>query len=102
MEVTIPKYAKEKATKALELRKKLPPSKKFGIDKTKAKELGIASGVERAKQIIKEDKIPIKDAKKIARFYSRFKNCKTDKCEGAINLWGGRRFGNKLYEELYE
>ncbi len=35
------------------------------------------------------------DIKSVSNFYSRFKNCKTERCEMAINLWGGRKFGIK-------
>ena len=102
MEIKIPNYAKEEAKKSLKLRDSLPKSKKFGIDKTEASRLKIASGVERAKQIMNNKRISVEDAKKVARFYSRFKNCKTDKCKGAVGLWGGEKWGNKLYEEFYE
>lgn len=91
----VPKYAKRLARKALEERKKLPPSKRFGITKNEARRMGIASGVERARQIIRSKSLPEKDARRVAAFYQRFKGCTTPKCEGAIKLWGGRRFGRK-------
>ena len=96
--IKIPKYAKEDARKALELRRTLSNSNKFGITKAEAKELGINSGVERAKQIINNDYLNEEDAKRVGAFYDRFKNCRTPKCEGAIKLWGGRRFGRILAE----
>lgn len=98
MRLRIPLYAKEKAKKALILRAGLPAYKKFGLDTKQAKELGIFSGVKRAKQIISNESVSLKDAKHIAAFYSRFKGCKTIKCEGAIDLWGGRQFGKKAYD----
>ena len=94
--IKIPKYAKQYARKALEKRDKLQDYKKFGLDKEEAKVLGINSGVERAKQIIRSNKLSKEDTKRVAAFYNRFKNCKTEKCEGAIDLWGGRKFGRKL------
>lgn len=91
----VTKKAKIKAKNALILREKLPSSRQFGIDKKEASRLGIASGVERAKQLIRSDSIPFEDAEKVARFYQRFNNCETEKCEGAIDLWGGREYGKK-------
>jgi len=98
--IKVPAYAKKDARKALSLRDSLPKSKKFGINKKEAKSLGIASGVERAHQLSKNKYIPIEDAKKVAKFYNRFKNCRTPKCEGAIDLWGGRKFGRNLNARL--
>ena len=87
--------AKDKAKRALEKRKSLPKSRQFGLDKESAQKAGVNSGVERAKQLVKEDSINISDAKRVSAFYQRFKNCETEKCEGAIDLWGGRQFGRK-------
>jgi len=101
MRIEIPKYAKNLAKKALEERKELPKSKKFGLDKKQASKLKINSGVERAKQLINNKYIKGEDAKSLARFYSRFKNAKTKKEVGALNLWGGKRFGKKVYNEVY-
>jgi hypothetical protein len=98
----ITKLAKSKARKALILRKQLPKSKKFGIDKKEASKLKIYSGVERAKQLVRSKTIPLEDAKKVARFYSRFKNCKTPKCVGALDLWGGKEYGKYLYKKIYK
>ena len=98
MDIAIPKYAKIKAINALKKRESLPKYKKFGLDKRQASKLNINSGVERAKQIIEEDYLDKEDAKRVAAFYNRFKNCNTEKCEGAIDLWGGRKFGKKLSE----
>ena len=94
--IKIPGYAKADARKALEQRNKLNESKRYGLTKQEAKVLGINSGVERAKQIIRNEYLSKEDAKRVAAFYSRFKNCKTPKCEGAIDLWGGRRWGREL------
>lgn len=100
MNIKIPEYAKQDAKNSLELRDKLPNYKKFGLTKEEARIIGVNSGVERAKQIIRSHYLSEDDARKVAAFYARFKNCKTDKCEGAIDLWGGRRFGNKLYNKF--
>jgi len=96
--IRVPQYAKFEAKKGL-IERKL---NKAGLTKTQASKKGVSSGVERAKQIIRNTYISEKDAKAIARFYSRFKNCRTSRCETAIKLWGGRRFGKKLYSDLYE
>jgi hypothetical protein len=95
--IKIPKYAKNQAKKGLEERKK----NKAGLTPKEAKKLGIYSGVARAKQIISNKYLDEKDLKSIARFYIRFKNCKTPKCETAIKLWGGRKFGLFLYNLFY-
>lgn len=94
--IKVPSYAKSAARKALEERRNLPSSRKFGIDRSEASRLGIASGVERARQLIREDKISEETAKRIGRFYDRFKNKDGERAEGSIRLWGGRRFGREL------
>lgn len=94
--IKIPIYAKKEAERWLKIRESLPKSKQFGLNKSKAKKLGINSGVERAKQLIREDYLSVNDAKRVGAFYDRFKNCSTFKCEGAIGIWGGRNFGKKL------
>lgn len=94
--IKIPYYAKIAASKGLKERK----LNKAGLTKNEASKLGITSGVERAKQLLRNKYIKENDAKDIARFYARFRNCKTNRCETAINLWGGRRLGillNKIY-----
>jgi len=96
MRIIIPQYAKAAARKGLQLRKKLPDSKKFGITKEEAEILGINSGVERAKQLIKNRTISINDAKSIRNFLNRFKNARTEKQKGAVLLWGGQRFRTYL------
>lgn len=89
----IPSYAKRDAAQALRQRQRLVPSKRYGLDRSQAQMLGIASGVSRAKQLIRNKTLPLSDAKRVSAFYQRFKNCRTPKCEGALDLWGGRRFG---------
>jgi hypothetical protein len=89
----IPVYAKLEAKKAIVLRQSLPESKRFGLSREEANNLGIFSGVDRAYQIINHEFMDFDDVKAVARFYQRFKNCHTPKCDGAISLWGGRRFG---------
>lgn len=100
MKFKIPGYAKEDARKALVERQRLPKSKQFGIDKTEANRLRINSGVERAKQIIRSKYLREEDAKRVAAFYNRFKNCNTSKCEGSIDLWGGRKFGRQISSKI--
>lgn len=96
--IKIPKYAKKEAKEGLEERK----SNKAGLTKEEANRKGIDSGVERAKQLIRNKYLGEEDAKKVARFYNRFKGCKTSRCETAIKLWGGRKFGKKMNEVYYE
>lgn len=97
----VPTYAKIAAAQGLDKRKRLEGYKKFGLTREQARKQGIASGVERARQIIRQQTISQDTAKRIARFYNRFKGCKTKKCEGALNLWGGRRWGRELSRKLY-
>ncbi len=92
----IPFYAKKAAKEGLDERK----LNKAGLTKRQAKRLGINSGVERAKQIIKNKYLKEEDLKSIAQFYLRFKGCKSSKCETALKLWGGRKFG-KLLSNIY-
>lgn len=47
-------------------------------------------------KIIRSETLSEEDAKRVAAFYSRFRNCRTPRCEVAIDLWGGRRFGREL------
>lgn len=90
--VKVPPHAKESAREGLKERK----VNKAGLTKSQAKKLGINSGVERAKQLIKSKTIPVKDAKRIGAFYDRFKNQRTERAETALKLWGGRRFGKLM------
>jgi hypothetical protein len=101
MRIKIPQYAKNLARRALKERSRLKPSKRFGLDKIQANKLNINSGVERAKQIVRSKYIEGEDAKAVARFI-RFKNAKTNKEVGALNLWGGKRFVTKVYNEVYK
>lgn len=82
----IPKYAKEIAKKALAKRESLPKSKKFGITKTEAERLGIASGVERAKQIIRSKRLSLKDIKRVCAFRRFLERKRSEKIQGAIDL----------------
>jgi len=91
-QLPIPDYAKHAARKALILRKKLPKSRRFGLSPSQAQSLGIISGVNQAKFILNNRAMPLHKAREFNRFYQRFKNCRTRKCEGAMNLWGGRKF----------
>jgi len=94
----VPDYAKEDASRALELRRSLPKSKKFGLSPEEARMKGVNSGVSRARQIIRKDyydwnnKSDRDSLISMKSFYDRFKNCYTDKCEGNMMLWGGRWF----------
>lgn len=92
MKINIPTYAKNKAREGLIERRK----NKAGLDRKEAKKLGINSGVERAKQIIRNKELSVKDAKRVGAFYDRFKNCRTKRCETALKLWGGRRFARSM------
>jgi len=98
--IKIPKYVKAVVKEALEKRQNQPKSKQAGLTKSEAQKLGIQSGVERAKQLLRNDYITEKDIKSMIAFYDRFKNRSTPKIEEAIRLWGGRsflRFLKKIY-----
>jgi hypothetical protein len=90
--VYVESYAKRAARKGLVLRKKID----FGLNPAQAKKLGIRSGVTTAKTLIQSSFISDRLARAIGRFYSRFRNCTTKRCEGALLLWGGRRFGREM------
>lgn len=94
--IKIPLYAKQEARNSLALRKSLSKSKKFGLGIRTAKKLQIRSGIEQAEKLIRRKYLTSDEALSYYRFYARFKNCKTPKCEGAISLWGGRKFGKYL------
>lgn len=94
--IRIPKYAKQEAKNSLALRKSLSKSQKFGIGKATATKLNIRSGVEQAQKLIRRTYLTSEEALAYYRFYLRFRKCTTPKCEGAISLWGGRRFGQML------
>jgi len=94
--IKVPKYAKKNAKKGLDNRKNASKSEKFGLSPGEAKTKGISSGVSRARQLIREDKIRESTAKDIKSFLSRFhgmasNNGYTDKILGSIQLWGGNR-----------
>jgi hypothetical protein len=90
--ITIPKYVKVIAKKALEKRRIQKESRQAGLTKEEAEKLGIQSGVERAKQLVRSRFLKELDIKSMVGFYNRFKNRSTPKIEDAINLWGGRSF----------
>ena len=94
--IRIPLLAKELAKQSLRANKSLPKYKRVGLTKQQAEKLGIQSGIERAKQLIRNKTVSIKDAKSIASFYNRFKGFRTKRANLAINLWGGRKFGKDL------
>lgn len=95
----IPSYAKSKAREGLNFNKKFP-SRAVGLTREESRVLGINSGIIRAKQLLKNQTISLKDARSIRNFYNRFKNVRTKRGEMALNLWGGRKFGKFLVEEL--
>lgn len=86
----VPLYAKAAARRALNWNSQQPKSKRVGT----------ASGLRRARQLINNDYIDRSTAIKIAAFYARFKHQKTIRAEQALNLWGGRRYGLTLTNQL--
>ena len=100
--IKVPIYAKKKAKQGLAYRKSVSKYKKPGLTRGQASKLGIASGVERAYQLKNNETISETDAKKIARFYARFKNKKSKRAIEAVNLWGGKKLGKKLYKKFYK
>jgi len=88
----IPQYAKKAARRALSLRKKQSKSKKVGLSVSQARKQGIRSGVSQAKYLISHKYLSPRKAIPYYRFYQRFKNCMTKRCEQALDLWGGRKF----------
>jgi len=94
--ISVPQYAKENARKGLKMRSSASKSEKFGLSPGEAKSKGISSGVSRARQLIRENRIRESTAKDIKSFLSRFhgmasNNGYTDKILGSIQLWGGNR-----------
>lgn len=94
--IRIPMYAKENARKGLELRKRQPKSKKFGLSVEEAKEKGVFSGVRRARQLIRNESLSKSQAKDVRNFLNRFHGMAdqhgyTLKIRGAILLWGGNK-----------
>lgn len=100
MKYKVLSIAKKRAKSALQLRKSLPKRQKFGLNKAQANKLGINSGVERAKQLIKNNAIDENSARRIVAFYERFKNLRTPKGIGSLNLWGGREYALYLKKQL--
>ena len=100
IKIRIPLYAKQEAKDALAKRKLLSKDEKFGLNKKQAKLSNVRSGVEQAKRLVNNKFLTKKEAFAYYRFYQRFKGCKTSKCEGAIKLCGGRRFGKMLSNVL--
>jgi ribosomal protein L13E len=96
--IKIPKYAKKEAERGLREKK----HNKAGLNKWQASKLGIASGVERAKQLMRNQYLNTEDAKKVARFYFRFRNKSSPRAETAIRLWGGRKFGEMMAKMFYD
>ena len=90
--ITIPKFVKKVAKEALQKRRRQKESRQAGLTKEEAQKLGIQSGVERAKQLVRSKYLRYKDMKSMVAFYNRFRGMKTAKVEDAMNLWGGRRF----------
>lgn len=93
-----PARARERAARALELRKQLPKSKRAGLTRAEAKAQGVTSGIEQARKIAKGQRV---DAGQVARFFGRFRGDyekakaagKTAAKDGRImlawELWGG-------------
>tara|TARA_Y100000004_G_scaffold163292_2_gene192559 strand:- start:6864 stop:7148 length:285 start_codon:yes stop_codon:yes gene_type:complete len=86
----IPQYAKLKASEAITWNKSV----------SKSRRVGTIVGRRRATQLLKNEYIDFDTAKRIVAFYKRFRGCKTERCEQAINLWGGRRFGRELSKKI--
>jgi hypothetical protein len=92
MRLKVTKLAKERAKVALESRRRLPNSKKYGLDSKEAQRLGINSGVERAKQLIRSKYVSYEDAKRICAFKRHLVKNPSQRRQGAIGLWGGEKF----------
>jgi hypothetical protein len=92
MRLKIPIYAKRKAKSALLLNSKLPKSLKFGLTKMEARKLGITSGTDRAKQIIRNKYLSEDDIKAVCRFSRFLYRTRTLRTQGVIDLWGGEMF----------
>lgn len=96
--ILIPGHAKRAAQEGLKLRASLPKSQKFGLSPEEARRLNVDSGVTRARRIINNRYMYEWEVMKVAAFWSRFRNCKTPKCEGSHLLWGGRKFGFEMFK----
>jgi len=101
-------YAKENARKGLELRKRQPKSKKFGLSVEEARREGVFSGVRRARQLIRNESLSRSDAQDVRNFLNRFhgmadKHGYTLGIRGSILLWGDdldKRFLKYLNRKL--
>lgn len=106
--IRVPQYAKDNARRGLDQRSSASKGGKFGLSPGEAKSKGISSGVSRARQLIREDRIRESTARDIKSFLSRFhgmasRDGYTDKILGSICLWGGnrdKRFLNYLQRKL--
>jgi hypothetical protein len=96
--VTPPKAAQATAKRALEVRAELPKSKRAGLTTQEAGQLGIGSGVARARDIANGSDV---DAQQVANFFSRHggniakaeaagKDMESSKAIQAGALWGGK------------
>ena len=95
--IKIPRYVKAVAREGLRERR----LNKAGLTKYQATDLGISSGVERARQLIRNKYLKERDAKAIARFYLRFRNKKTPRANTALKLWGGKSWGFLMAKIYY-
>lgn len=96
MSLTVPSYAKRAASEGLAERRR----NGAGLTPLQAREQGIASGVNRAYQLQRQERINIATVRRVAAFYQRFKHQDTPRAETAIKLWGGRRFGQTAVRYL--
>lgn len=92
MKIRVPLYAKQAAREGLK--------SDAGLTLSEAKKQGISSGRQTARTLIEKDNISVDKAKQIGRFYDRFKGCQTKRCDDAIDLWGGRKFGRKMAKKF--
>lgn len=95
--VTPPKAAQATAKRALEVRAELPKSKRAGLTTQEAGQLGIGSGVARARDIANGNDV---DAQQVVNFFNRHggnidkaeaagKGLEDSKAIQAGALWGG-------------
>ena len=78
----IPRYAKVVSKHALKVRRQVPKKKRFGGKK----------GTMKARQIIDNKYLSLKDCRESVEVYRRLKGSRTFKCKGTKALWGGTRF----------
>jgi hypothetical protein len=95
LRLKVTQEAKRKAKSSLLLLKMLPKSQQFGLSKSEARQLGINSGIERAKQIIRSKYLYDADVISVCRFKRFLNQTRSLKVQGAINLWGGENFIRK-------